>query len=291
MQSYLDCVPCFVRQALQAARFVTDDVEIHERVVRDVLLTASEMDLSTSPPVMAQHIQRRIRELTGCRDPYREVKQQFNQYALDLLPDLRRRAEQCDDPWEAAIRVAIAGNIIDFGPAAEVTEARVQTAIDESFTMEIDRNQVEAFRSSVEQASTILYLADNAGEIVFDRLLLELIPAEKVVVVVKGGPILNDATRDDAEMAGITEYMEVIDTGSDAPGTILSDCSREFVDRFQTADLIVSKGQANYETLSDVDAEIFFLLKAKCPVIARDMGYDVGDLVVMRGQGKQSFVV
>ena len=290
MQSYLDCVPCFVRQALQAARFVTDDVEIHERVVRDVLLTASEMDLSTSPPVMAQHIQRRIRELTGCRDPYREVKQQFNQYALDLLPDLRRRAEQCDDPWEAAIRVAIAGNIIDFGPAAEVTEARVQTAIDESFTMEIDRNQVEAFRSSVEQASTILYLADNAGEIVFDRLLLELIPAEKVVVVVKGGPILNDATRDDAEMAGITEYMEVIDTGSDAPGTILSDCSREFVDRFQAADLIVSKGQANYETLSDVDAEIFFLLKAKCPVIARDMGYDVGDLVVMRGQGKQSFV-
>ena len=275
---------------------MTDDVEIHERVVRDVLAMAAEMDLSTSPPAMTQHIQRRIRELTGCRDPYREVKQRFNQYALDLLPDMRRRAEQYDDPWEAAIRVAIAGNIIDFGPVAEVTESRVQAAIDESFSMEIDRYQVDAFRVAVEQASTILYLADNAGEIVFDRLLLELIPAEKVVVVVKGGPVLNDATRDDAEMAGITEYTEVIDTGSDAPGTILSACSREFVDRFQAADLIVSKGQGNYETLSDVDAEIFFLLKAKCPVIARDMGYSVGDLVVMRGQGsmrdqgEQSFV-
>ncbi|MCK4815836.1 DUF89 family protein, partial [bacterium] len=130
----------------------------------------------------------------------------------------------------------------------------------------------------------ILYLADNAGEIVFDRLLIEQLPYEKITVVVKGKPVINDATMDDAEFAGLTEIVEVFDNGSDAPGTILQDCSQTFRDRFEDADLVIAKGQGNYETLSEVDKDIFFLLKVKCFIIARDIDCEVGEMILQRSK-------
>ncbi len=284
MQSYLDCIPCFVRQTLQAARFVTDDVGIHERVLRDVLRRAAEMDLGASPPVMGRYIHELIRRFTGNDDPYRTVKEHFNGYALKLLPGLRVKVENSPDPLEAAVRLAIAGNVIDFGTASEVNESYVSEAIEQALSATLPGAAVGQLRKAIEQADEILYLADNAGEIVFDRLLIERMPLEKVTVVVKGGPVINDATMTDAEAAGLCELVRVVDNGTAAPGTILEICSGDFRERFQAADLIISKGQGNYETLSDVTAEIFFLLKAKCPVIARDVGCQVGDLVVRRGQ-------
>ena len=130
-------------------------------------------------------------------------------------------------------------------------------------------------------AQDILYLADNAGEIVFDRLLIEQLPMQKITVVVKGFPIINDATMEDAVAAGLTEIVSVIDNGSDAPGTILEICSDAFVSRFEQADLIITKGQGNYETLSDIDKNIYFILKAKCPVIASDLGCPIGQMVLI----------
>ncbi len=138
-------------------------------------------------------------------------------------------------------------------------------------------------RKRVDEAEKILYLADNAGEIAFDRLLIELMPTDKVILVVKGSPVINDATREDAEMVGLTELVNIIDNGSDAPGTILSDCSKEFIEYYNDADLIIAKGQGNYESLNDRTENIFFLLKAKCPVIARDIGCYIGDLILIDG--------
>ena len=128
------------------------------------------------------------------------------------------------------------------------------------------------------------FLKDNAGEIVFDRLLIERLPPGKVTVAVRGFPVINDATLADAEGAGIHEVAEVIENGSDAPGTILDDCSESFRDRFDKADLVIAKGQGNYETLSEVDKDIYFLLKAKCPVIARDIGCQEGAMILKRSK-------
>lgn len=287
MNIYLDCIPCFVRQALDAARMATDDSAAHEQMLRDVLRLTSEMDLSDTPPVIGQRIHRRLRELTGNVDPYGAVKQRFNRMALDMLPELRAKAAAAADPFGAAVRLAITGNIIDFGPKGNTTE---QDALDAIATMlsEPLYGDLRAFQNAIQQADTILYLADNAGEIVFDRILIEQLLPKRVTVAVRGAPVINDATIEDAEAAGLPELVEVIDNGSDGPATILDDCSAAFRQRFDNADLIIAKGQGNYETLSDDPAAIFFLLKAKCPVIAAHLGLPIGAQAAIqnhRGKG------
>ncbi len=283
MQTSLDCIPCFARQALEAARFVTDDPATHERVVRSVLRETAEMDLTQSPVVVAQSVHRLLRELTGDPDPYRAAKDRLNRMALDMLPGLSAGIESSADPFYTSLRLAITGNVIDLGVKGHVGEAEVREAV-EATLHEPFHGDVEDFRRAVHEAESILYLADNAGEIVFDRLLVERLPQGRVTVAVRGGPVLNDATMADAEAAGLCERVEVIDNGADAPGTLLSDCSRAFRERFAAADLVIAKGQGNLEALSDEPADVYFLLKAKCAVIANLLGLPVGTHVARRSQ-------
>ena len=260
---------------------MTPDETVHELVLRDVLRAASDMDFHQSPPVMAQRFHRRIREITGQSDPYRVVKDRFNRFTLDHYPNLQRWVERSVSPMETAVRLAIAGNVIDFGVHSSLTEGQVQDAVRHALSTLLD-GDVKSFADAVRGADVILYLADNAAEIVFDRVLIEQLPRGKVTLVVRGAPVSNDATMIDAEDTGLTELLEVIDNGSDAPGTILDDCSQAFRKRFDSADLIVAKGQGNYESLNEVAKDIYFLLKAKCPVIARHLGCEVGSLVLRR---------
>lgn len=280
MRIYLDCIGCFVRQALDAARLATDDEQIHKKVVDQVLRMAADLDMSQIPPVIGQQIHRLIRGLVDSDDPYYRVKKQFNSLALKLYPDLRKQIISSNDPFETAVRLAIAGNIIDFGVKSSLTELEVKKAIDDSLSGYLDPEQVRNFKNAVTEAEEILYLADNAGEIVFDHLLIEQLPIDKITVVVKGSPVINDATIEDANVTGLSRIVEVIDNGSDGPGTILETCSKVFLDRFEKADLIIAKGQGNYESLSGVDKNIFFLLKVKCAVIAEDIGCTVGEMIL-----------
>jgi len=282
MQIFVDCIPCFIRQALDAARLATDDQQIHEQVVREVLALANDLDMSQSPPVMGQKIHRLIRQLVGVEDPYRDVKRQFNNAALQLYPRLRTYIIESKDRLETALRLAIAGNIIDFGVNSTLQESDLEKMIGECLVVDLSDMHLGPFQQALDEAEEILYIADNAGEIVFDRLLIEQLPIEKVTVVVKGSPIINDATMEDAVLAGLPRIVEVIDNGSDGPGTILETCSQAFVDRFREADLVVAKGQGNYETLSDVDKHVFFVLKVKCPVIAKDLGCEVGEMILRK---------
>ncbi len=290
MQIYLDCIPCFVRQALDSARLVTDDEQIHEKVVREVLRLAADLDMSQSPPVIGQRIHRLIRKLICNNDPYHELKERFNRLALRMCAELEERVRTSEDPLETTVRLAIAGNIIDLGVKTSIKESDVEKIIRDCLTADFDSRQVEEFRSAVSRAEKILYLVDNAGEIVFDRLLIEQLPCEKVTVVVKGNPVINDATIEDADVAGLTRIVEVIDNGSDAPGTILESCSQAFRNRFAESDLVIAKGQGNYETLSDADKNIFFILKAKCPVIARDLGCEVGEMILRKSESFNDIV-
>lgn len=285
MKTFFDCIPCLIRHSLDSARLVTSDEGIHERVLREVLKATGAMDLCQPPAVMAQFIHRRIRELTGSPDPYRPCKDRFNRLAMELYPGLQEQVSRAADPLEMAVRLAIAGNIIDYGVKSSISDAQVHAAIDEALAAPLHGN-VAQLRDAIPRAKQILYLTDNAGEIVFDRLLLEQLPRERVTVAVKGGPIINDATIDDAEMAGITQRVKVIDNGSDAPGTLLDDCSESFRQRFADADLIVAKGQANYETLWGTPRPIFYLLRAKCAIIAQDLGCSVGRMI-LRSPGDQ----
>lgn len=287
MRTYFDCVPCSIRQVLDSVRMITDDEAMHERVLRELLGMWQGMDMRQSPPAMAQQIHRFLRQLTGVPDPYLDVKNRYNLFALQLYPALRERVESSPDPFETAVRLAIAGNIIDFGVNSNVEQDTVHEAIMRSLTEPIDRHAVRRLRRAIDEAPDILFLGDNTGEIVFDRLLIERLPCEKITYVVRGGPILNDALIEDAEVAGLTDLVEVIDNGADAPGTILETCSEAFRRRFARADLIIAKGQGNFESLGDTEKNAFFLLRPKCAVLARHLNCEMGRLLVLQsGNGE-----
>lgn len=284
MRTYLDCFPCFLRQALDAARFATADERVHATAVQCVLRLEAEMDIRQPPPVMGQQIHRLIRQITKKADPYRQQKHLSNELALRLYSELKRDVEEAPNPLQTALRLAIAGNILDFGVYSSLERGYVERGIAAALKADFDQRELPSFVNCVEEARDILYLGDNAGEIVFDRLLIEKLPREKVTFVVRGSPVVNDATMEDAEIAGLTELVDVIDNGSDGPGTILESCSPPFRERFDQADLIIAKGQGNYESLSGEDKRMFFVLKAKCPVIARDLDCEIGEMVLRRSQ-------
>ncbi len=278
MRTYAECIPCFLRQALEAARLATDDEAVHVDLLRRVLRLAADLDLTAPPPVMSLGIHRLVRETVGDGDPYRGAKRRFNALAAELLPDMEARVAAAADPFGAAVRAAIAGNVIDLGAKSGLTEDDIRAALGRCLEAPVVGTPA-ALRDAARAAGRILYLTDNAGEIVFDRLLIERLPTERVTVAVRGRPILNDATRADAEAAGLADLVEVIDNGSDAPGTVLAECSETFRARFDAADLVIAKGQGNFETLSDAPRPCAFILMAKCPVIARHLGCACGDLV------------
>jgi uncharacterized protein with ATP-grasp and redox domains len=281
MKSALDCIPCFVAQALNVARLTSDDPQVHERILREALRRASEADLAQSPALFGRDIHRWVRELTGQADPYLAIKQESNRLALALLPAWRERLLAAENPRLAAVKLAIAGNVIDFGIKGDLTAAQIPAALESSFAGPF-QGDVDGFFAAAERATEILFLADNAGELVFDRLLLELLPREKITVAVKGGPAINDALLADAQVAGLEGLVALMDTGSDGAGIVLDDCSAEFQRRFAHAGLIIAKGQANFESLDGCGQNIFFLFKVKCAVVGRHIGQAVGTLVLHR---------
>ena len=280
MQTCLDCIPCLLRQAIDALRLATADEKSHIEILRRVLSALSRMDLSASPPRMAQQIHRMVRQDTATRDPYKSVKERLNRTALSLYPDLEARVARATDPLQTALRLAICGNVIDFGPYRTMDTERIQTAIAQALADPL-HGDLAQLKQALQGARNILFLGDNAGEIVFDRLLLKQLGDRKIVYAVRGAPVLNDATIDDARSTQMTALVEVVTNGSDAPGTLLPDCSPDFRRRFERADLVVSKGQGNYETLSAVKRPICFLLKAKCPLIAAHLGCSLGSHVAL----------
>lgn len=284
MRTYLDCVPCFVRQALDATRLVSVEEDVAERVLRRVLEATAQMRMDRSPPFMGREIHRIIREETGFADPYAQLKQKSTQMALNLSGGVERRIEDASYQFGAAVRFAIAGNVMDYALASSWDAEKVDVCFEEALLKPVDLDALRVLDESASAARCILYIGDNAGEAVFDRMLIRRLPESTVTYAVKGSPIINDATREDAEDAGIDRFAQILENGSDAPGTILDLCSVVFCDLFEAADVVIAKGQANLETLNHCDRDVFFLAQVKCPVIARDLQSQVGDWVVKHHQ-------
>ncbi len=286
MRTYPDCIPCFIRQSLEAARLVSDDENLHRQILESALKTAAGWDYSIPPPGLGQEVHRAIRKLSGVDDPYGETKTRFTGYLLELLPELENRVAASADPFLAALKLAVAGNVIDFGIDINLTHRDISQTVESALAWQPDSGTVEALRSKLSASAKILYAGDNAGEIVFDKLFIhwinELFAPVEVTFVARGYPVLNDVTLQDSRRAGIEEVARLIDNGSDAPGCLLNDCSEQFHAALDEADMVISKGQGNYETLNEISQETYFLLKAKCQCIADDIGTQKGELILLR---------
>lgn len=278
MRASLDCYPCFFIQTLRTARMVTSDEKTILQILHEVSTTLPQIPFNVTPPEIGREVYRIISRRTGVEDPYKEVKDRCIREALSLYPELKRLVESSEDRLMTAIRLAIAGNVIDFGTDSSFDlEQELETVFSQDFA--VDNSQ--EFREALKQARNVLYLADNAGETVFDRLLIEEMD-KPVIYVVREKPIINDATREDALLSGLDKVSEITSSGCDTPGTILKFCSDEFLETYRSANLIISKGQGNYEALSDEKRPIFFLLKAKCQVVARDLGVENGSIILAK---------
>jgi len=289
MKTYLDCIPCFYRQALDAARIAGTDEIKQKQIVDKISQLIPDFPLEASPPEMGREIYSLVGKISGVKDPFKEIKENSNKFALKLYPKLKQEINNSEDRLLTAIKLSIIGNIIDYGAKNSLNVVEeIDHLFQGNFIINNENNSTtfkyNQFKEALNKVDTIIYLADNAGEVVFDRLLIEELVKElgkEVIYVVKGKPIINDALIEDALFCGINRTAKVISSGSDAPGTLLKYCSPEFIRLYQKAELIISKGQGNYEALSEEDRPIFFLFRVKCPVIAEDVGCNVGDMILV----------
>jgi len=280
MRTYLDCIPCIIEQTIKTACQLTQDWEKQEILLQKVLETLSNISYKQSPPYLGREAHRVIRRILDNPDPYLRLKREFNRVGRQIFPSLQERLNHSTDRFTDAVKLAIAGNIIDFGPQHHF---ELMKTIDKVLLTKPAIDHIRSLREDIELASTILYLGDNAGETFFDRILIEKMPPKEIYYGVRGSPVINDATSEDAYWAGLDKVAKIISNGSDAPGTILQDCSDEFKNIFARSDLVIAKGHGNYETLNDVKGKrLYFLLMVKCETIAKDIGCSVGDFVVRK---------
>lgn len=283
VKTELECLPCFFGQVARTLQYAGVNGDRGRGIKRKAEAIIEGAALDEVPARTTTLIHRMLREETGV-DPYHSVKEAYNRIALDRLPTLRSMASGSTDRLEVGVRIAIAGNVIDFGIYETIDLDR---SIEESIRLPLSSAEYLAFAEKVAASRRILYLCDNAGEIVFDRVLIEILrdQGKDVIAAVKGSPVINDATLEDAYAAGLHEYATVIDNGNDGIGTLLEACSKRFLDEYHTADIIISKGQANYETLAPEGNErIFYLFKVKCPIVASYLKRPNGDIVLMGGK-------
>ena len=290
MNTYLDCFSCFMRQAIEASRMATDDEGVHKRVLNLVMEEMSTFPLTATPPEMGKVIHKIIREVTGNDDPYRLVKEKSNEKALELYPLMKQLVASSDNPLLASCRLAIAGNSIDFAVPSE-SFRDYQSLIEGALTSPFRVDHYDEFAACLSRASSLLYLGDNAGEVVFDKAFIEEMGNFRdidVTFVARGSPIINDATYEDARYVGMEEVATVISNGSDCPGTVLKNCSKRVQELFQSTDIIIAKGQGNYESIHSDRTNLFYLFKVKCTVVASQLNLHVNDLVFMDRTGRGS---
>lgn len=280
MKTHIECFPCFLRQTVIALKQLYGQKDIRQEIVRDVLAIMQEADMNKPPAYTTTLIHRAIRNRLGL-DPFKKIKHDYNTIAMGLYPGLKEKVRSSHDPLWTAARLAISGNIIDFGIFTSIDiDASVANALKETIAVD----DYDSFRKAICETETVLYLLDNSGEIVFDKLLIEELVrmGKKVKAVVKGSPVLNDATMEDAFQTRLTELCEVVHNGSDAIGTILEWTSPEFQAHFNNSDLIVSKGQGNFETIEGTEKRTYFLFQSKCDVVSKDLGLSPGSMLLKK---------
>lgn len=280
MKTYPECYECLFRQTVTVVNGTEFSREVQIQSLRNVLQILKDADPSHSPSEIAGETNRVLRESLGIEDFYREEKTANHKQALSFIDQLRGLIHGGPDALEQGLKISAAGNVIDI---IHSNDYDLWQEVMDTVKGDLMGGGLKAFQQRIKDAPHVLYLADNVGETIFDRVFIETLGIP-VIYAVKSGPILNDATLEDALAAGIDQVAEIIETGSQSPGTILSQCSLEFRELFEGSDLVISKGQANYETLDEEGDKVFFLLRVKCPVLGRQLEAPIGSLVLKQGQ-------
>ncbi|NLY89640.1 MAG: DUF89 family protein [Firmicutes bacterium] len=282
MKAKPECYICSLQQALSATRRVTNDPEKERKVINKSLEYLLGLDPEITPAEISSDLFRLICQELETHDPYREEMDYYNRQALELYPKLQQVMAKSKDRIYTGLLLAVAGNQIALGIIEEIDiEETIAQVLEEGLRL----NDYEEFRKDLADAGSLLYLSDNAGEIVFDRILLEEIkkvyPDLPVTIAVKKEPAVNDALRVDALQTGIDRVGEIIDTGCGDLGVPKTRCSEEFWEAFRRADLVIAKGHANFETIEGEQEHpaVYALLRAKCPVVAGILGVEVFDSV------------
>ncbi len=283
----LDCMACVHTQALSAARHATKNPRAVERILRAVARVYSRKKLEATPAEYSQDVYTTVSRVSGVGDPYLKEKRHFNRLALAMLPNCYAALMKSKDPLSVGAHLAVAGNIIDLGIAARLD---IHGTLANALHMPFAVSDIGMLGRDLVRCRRLLYVGDNAGEIVFDRVFIEIIqklhPRLDVCFTVKSGPIINDATMADARAVGMTKLCRVVETGGNWVGAPLARVGRGFMDELDRADIIISKGQGNFETLSgEWRRNIYFILKAKCRVVAEALGVKFGDSVLKHVKG------
>jgi uncharacterized protein with ATP-grasp and redox domains len=279
MRVTMDCVSCMMRQTVDAARRAKADEGAQKRILIgacEILARGFNNDEMTV--TISRDLTQLVVEETSVEDPYLEVKERHIKEALALYPRLKERVAKAPDRLLAALKTAAAGNVLDIFIDVDVQAEDVEEILNQDFALSC----LEEFRQQLDRSKDVLILADNAGETVFDRILIEELGDKNVIYAVKDSPIANDATLKDARDSGLEEVATLISAGCSTAGTFLDDCTEEFRRLFFEADLVISKGMGNYEAISESPRPVFFLLKAKCQPVADDIGVPLGELIFAR---------
>jgi len=282
VKTYLGCVPCIVRQAINTLNVSGCSDKTSRKVISEVLQRLKNIDYGLSPAANSDIAYIVFREITGIKDPYCDLKRKYNRLALDVYPELEKVVNASKDRLYMAVKAAVVGNIIDFGiDIKKESTLDLKKIIRDLPKIPLAVDDYDRFKELLKHSINILYITDNAGEIVFDKIFIkELVRMGKnVVCTVKSGPIINDATMEDVVEVKFDDLAKVIETGNNNIGININDSSDAFLEEFEKADLIIAKGQGNFETLDEISADIFFLLRAKCENIARELGVNYLDIV------------
>ena len=275
------CYPCILRQSIESAEMIEVNDKEMKQIIKhfgEILTPALENDFTA--PMLAAEIQKYIKNLTGVEDPYFDLKEKNLKEAQKLLPLVEAEIKKAEDSLLASLLMSAMGNSIDAGVSLNVNiKENIDQAIEDSFA----HSDYKCFKEKIKKADSLLIIADNTGEALFDRLLLkELKPYNlDITYAVREIPILNDITAEKAAELKIGEYAEIIKSGTTAPGMLMEEASQEFLEAYKNADLVISKGQGNLEGLLDIEEDIYFLLKAKCEIIAEVLGVELNDFVFL----------
>jgi damage-control phosphatase, subfamily I len=281
MRIDVECIPCFVRQARETVCRVTSDDTLRWRVMREVCALVDGVTTGLCPPQFAEQVYDVVASVTGIADPFVAEKRLANELALAIEPRLRDVLAISSDPLLEAIKFAIAGNSMDLGVVQQYGD--VGALADSILAAPLGVDDYPSFRDRLSTARRVLVVGDNNGELVFDRLLIEEMQKERpcrYTYMVRGRPVINDVTREDALSVGMDRIAEIAVSGAGSPGLVLSACGEDALRLFMQADMVVAKGQGNYEALSDAPRDVFFLLMVKCDVVSRDLQAPVGVAVV-----------
>ncbi|MCE5329791.1 ARMT1-like domain-containing protein [bacterium] len=290
MKVQIDCVPCQVKQCLATARKLTDDEKLISKTLKEGLNIAAAFETHENVFSLYYAMQQNVKKINPDSDPYKEFKKKFNEICLNIAPDLSKIAYDSKDIFETALIISLAGNAIDVMQGNVLNEKYLKQSVKNSFNQSLRKDNISLLKENIINARKILFIGDNAGEIVFDRIFIEILKdkilkssdSDKITYSVRGGPTLNDSTLTDALMIGMDKVVKVVTTGIDLPAAYLPLCSKEFNEEYNSSDLVISKGQGNFEALFSERKNIFFLLKLKCETFLKffDGRYELGEVVV-----------